>query len=202
MSNVKRCPHCREEKPWDCFARRGDGLQPYCRKCSSEKAKEWAAKNMDRKREHARKSAASNPDRVRENKRKFYERHAERLRNESRSQPTVQREKRAARQRQYRMKNPEKIRQLNRARVATMRATGSVKRSDIDRLILLQRGRCASCRKLVVREGKGFHLDHKQPVTKGGDNSFHNLQILCPRCNRSKSARDPLEFMRSMGFLL
>ena len=47
-----------------------------------------------------------------------------------------------------------------------------------------------------------MHLDHKVPLAAGGANEFGNLQLLCPRCNLAKSARDPLDFMQSRGFLL
>lgn len=50
---------------------------------------------------------------------------------------------------------------------------------------------------LVERDGKRcvfcgeidgtFHIDHIKPISKGGDNSFDNFQLLCERCNLQKS---------------
>jgi CRISPR/Cas system Type II protein with McrA/HNH and RuvC-like nuclease domain len=43
--------------------------------------------------------------------------------------------------------------------------------------------RCVYCGTV---EGK-FHIDHIKPISKGGDNSFDNLQFLCETCNLKKS---------------
>jgi 5-methylcytosine-specific restriction endonuclease McrA len=36
----------------------------------------------------------------------------------------------------------------------------------------------------------------------GGNNWPSNLQLTCPTCNHHKHGRDPIEFYRSLGFLL
>ena len=41
-----------------------------------------------------------------------------------------------------------------------------------------------------------------KPLARGGTNQRTNLQLLCPPCNLSKSAKDPIDFMQSRGFLL
>ena len=68
------------------------------------------------------------------------------------------------------------------------------------RLVLLeQEGRCARCRKeiAVSRAAENRHplhsfiLDHILPIAMGGDQwDVRNLQVLCVRCNRIKTARD------------
>jgi 5-methylcytosine-specific restriction endonuclease McrA len=49
---------------------------------------------------------------------------------------------------------------------------------------------------------KRFHVDHIQPLSKGGEHAVTNLCIACPTCNLRKSARDPIEFAQSLGLLL
>jgi 5-methylcytosine-specific restriction endonuclease McrA len=61
-----------------------------------------------------------------------------------------------------------------------------------------QRGRCAVC---GVRP-KEFHLDHIEPLARGGVHCESNLQLLCPPCNLKKAAKDPIRFMQEMGRLL
>lgn len=203
MADGKRCACCEQVKPVADFAKhRTNGLQAYCRACSLQKSREWAAKNKDKKLQHKTASRHSDIERDRTNRRRHYANNAERLRAESRSRSPEDRMKRAERQRAYRVANPEKIRQMNRARVHTQRAAGKITRDMVESLITLQRGCCAACRRPTVKDGKGFHLDHKVSLAAGGTNEFGNLQILCPSCNLKKNDRDPVEFMQERGYLL
>lgn len=70
---------------------------------------------------------------------------------------------------------------------------------DIEDLLKLQKNKCACCKKSL--NGK-YDVDHIQSLKKGGDNSRLNIQILCPRCNRKKSAKDPIQFMQEQGYLI
>ncbi len=38
----------------------------------------------------------------------------------------------------------------------------------------------------VTLLGKTYHMDHKNPVVRGGENTKFNLCIACPECNLSK----------------
>lgn len=70
---------------------------------------------------------------------------------------------------------------------------------DIVSLRQKQGDKCASCQ--VSLKGRG-HVDHVQPLSKGGTNWPHNLQLLCRSCNLSKHNLDPLQFARRKGRLL
>ena len=71
---------------------------------------------------------------------------------------------------------------------------------EMRRLVLLeQEGKCARCRGEITEsptaEGRHplhpFILDHIRPIAMGGDQwDAGNLQVLCARCNRIKTARD------------
>nr|WP_320161071.1 HNH endonuclease signature motif containing protein [uncultured Methanoregula sp.] len=71
---------------------------------------------------------------------------------------------------------------------------------EMRRLILLeQEGKCALCRMTIAKActAEGWHplhpwiLDHIRPIAMGGDQwDVGNLQALCSRCNRIKTARD------------
>jgi len=51
------------------------------------------------------------------------------------------------------------------------------------------RGKCTSCSAdLVMELDEAIHIDHMIPISKGGCNDIVNLQILCSKCNLSKSA--------------
>ena len=84
-----------------------------------------------------------------------------------------------------------------RARKAA--AEGSHTTADIHWLFARQKARCAACRCSI---SDGFHVDHIQPLTKGGGNGRRNLQLLCAPCNLSKNAKDPIVWAQENGRLL
>ena len=103
--------------------------------------------------------------------------------------------------RRYYRKNPDLARancQKRRARL--MDKMGSVSKGIQADLFSKQKGRCACCGSLLKKAGQ--HLDHKIPLAGGGIHEDANLQLLCKKCNLSKGAKDPIEFMQSRGFLL
>lgn len=63
--------------------------------------------------------------------------------------------------------------------------------------------------KLYVNQNKGcfyckgtldihFHIDHKQPLSRGGDHCIENLALTCPECNLLKHTKTDDEFMAFM----
>lgn len=114
------------------------------------------------------------------------------------------REKAAAYSAEYRAANPEKIAAHSRNRRARNRnAEGKHTATDIRAIFDAQRGLCASCLCKLFKSGKQkFHVDHMVPLSKGGSNDKYNLQCLCPTCNMSKRAKDPIDWAQKMGKLL
>lgn len=80
-------------------------------------------------------------------------------------------------------------------------ADGSHTQHDVEKIRKSQKDRCANptCR---IKLCGGGHVDHIQPLARGGSNWPRNLQLLCEPCNKSKGAKDPIEFMQSKGLLL
>lgn len=52
---------------------------------------------------------------------------------------------------------------------------------------------CVICgRSPANQHGVILHLDHKQPFSKGGENSYENLRTLCDKCNLGRGADECL----------
>ena len=100
----------------------------------------------------------------------------------------------------WRLSNKEYVRTAHARRRALKQGNGGVLSRGIVKVLLeKQKGFCIVCKKKLNDK---YHLDHIVPLAKGGQNSDDNVQLLCPPCNLSKGAKDPIEFMQSKGFLL
>lgn len=108
-----------------------------------------------------------------------------------------------ARFKRIKQENPELYRKwksvTDRNRRARLNGNGgSHTKADIEALWDLQKGRCVVC---LERLGTKFHVDHHDPLAKGGSNGRSNLRLLHPKCNLEKGARDPFEHAQRNGRL-
>lgn len=76
---------------------------------------------------------------------------------------------------------------------------GKLSKGLTAKLFGLQRGMCPCCKQPL---GDDYHLDHIKPIAMGGRNEDSNIQLLRSTCNLSKSAKHPIDFMQSRGFLI
>lgn len=144
--------------------------------------------------------AKANPEAIsRANKRHYYanrERMLARAAAYAKTHPEKNRENARA---QYR-KNPARYAVYSRNRKAMKKAAeGHHTAAEISALYQRQRGRCVNC---CASLATGCHADHIKPLIRGGTNWIRNIQLLCPPCNLSKKALDPIEWAQREGRLL
>jgi 5-methylcytosine-specific restriction endonuclease McrA len=73
---------------------------------------------------------------------------------------------------------------------------GRLSRGYVGKMFVDQKGKCSACR--VSLSVSGYHIDHIIALSKGGKHCDQNVQLLCPTCNRRKSAREWTEFLKIM----
>ncbi|MNE43272.1 HNH endonuclease [compost metagenome] len=96
--------------------------------------------------------------------------------------------------------NPEKRKAIAKAykhRRRTIEKQGS-STADLMAWEAAVKKNCYWCGKKKLKK---YHVDHYQPLSKGGAHTVSNLVIACPRCNLTKSAKDPYLFAQSIGRL-
>lgn len=64
---------------------------------------------------------------------------------------------------------------------------------ELGAMLCRQDARCAYCQVLLDK----YHVDHKNPVSRGGTNDEGNLHLTCARCNLVKGALTHEEFLVS-----
>lgn len=69
---------------------------------------------------------------------------------------------------------------------------------DVELWLSKQQKICYWC---MVDCNDSYHIDHYEPLSKGGTHTIDNLVIACPTCNLTKNAKDPYKFALTKGKL-
>lgn len=181
----KWCARCKSVKPLDSFYRdsgRKDGRYPRCKACcsahQSEQRKAYYQANKETINAACRAYYAANKEARTEAATQFHREH-----------PEVNR----AATKKWRANNPDKVADFSRTRRARiLGSVGTHTTEDILQMVRDQHGLCAYCE--CQLEG-GYEVDHMVPLSRGGSDSWENLAIACPPCNRSKNAKTVEEFI-------
>ena len=226
----KTCTKCDLSKPLAEFGKRLGGLQYQCRSCVKQNgAARYQEKGAEIRAQRAAYVAA-NPEKIAALNKRMWEQNSDkykvvqaewraanqdvvkrlnnkhyalngaemrtRLNERRKADPEAVRAEELAR----RVANPAVYRAKDsRRRAQKLQAGGTFTASDVTALRKLQQNKCAACQCCIE---KRYHVDHIEPLSRGGSNDKSNLQLLCPTCNLSKGARDPIAFMQSRGMLL
>lgn len=224
---MKTCTRCGESKPLTKFSKRSssrDGLRTNCKACANiysaahrEQARartaqwckdnperhkanssKWRAANRDKERKRHAKYSAENPDKVKAGNAKWYAKNPDIRKAACARWRAENADRHKAYQAKYRAENADAYRAYDQNRRAS-ESGGKLSPGLAERLIKLQRGKCACCKQPL---GDDYHLDHIMPLTLGGSNEDSNMQLLRAKCNLNKSAKHPVEFMQQRGYLI
>lgn len=106
-------------------------------------------------------------------------------------------ERKREKQKEWNKQNPDRLKihhQNRKSRVGEQK----ISYQDVQKIFAFQKGCCAICKTSL----DSYEIDHVMPLFLGGKHDSSNIQILCRHCNRTKNAKDPIEFMQSKGYLL
>lgn len=165
-----------------------------------ERSRKWLSENREYASERSRKHYLANKHRYAGWREKWKQRNPGRSAEISKIWREENRESSLQKSREWKKANKVKVLAMNRNRRSLNRkAEGAHGHSDVLAIHARQKGRCANCN---VKVKDNYHVDHVVPLARGGSNWPSNLQILCPACNMSKGAKDPIVWRQMNGMLL
>lgn len=178
---MKRCTKCGEVKSLGEFGklkRAKDGLNYWCKPCNRNNASGWYAGNRDRAAVLSASWRASNRDRKAETDARYQSRNREKIRSYS----AEWRKNNPEWMRNWRAENPDKRATYDHKRRAH-KADAPHEPYSRSEIFATYGGTCAYC------DAPAGHLDHVNPISKGGADAPRNLLPACAPCNLSKGAK-------------
>lgn len=184
-ASAKACTKCGVEKPYtsEFFFRRKDrpsGLSSSCKVCKTKEADDyWRGREGGRPGKNKRWWAKQGPDAYAEYQRKQRATKPDQFRVYSLTA--------------YRLHRDEKIANGRRYRARKLGIGGDITPADIEVMWTAQSGRCFYCFEMLA---KGYHLDHKTPLVRGGLHVPENGCLSCASCNHKKHTLTADEFIQ------
>lgn len=166
--------------------------------------KRFMDKNPSKKSEYCKSFYYANKEKCLEKNREWRKRNKDKDSIRKKKWTELNREKKYASNAKWHKANPDKMAVHSRNRRSRSKnACGSHSIDDVKAILDFQRGLCANCHtKLFMSGNKKYHVDHINPLAKGGSNDRDNLQCLCQSCNLRKHAKDPIEWAKENGRLI
>lgn len=177
---MKTCNRCNITKDLTLFPKSkscSDGHRNYCKTCNAKDAKRHAENRK------AEIQAYQKQYRI-DNLTKLQKYHSDYLKNGG-----------AGVRKKYRTNNPERIKLLKNHNEAVRRRSkqlSSLTGTEYSNWVTTQLKICTYC---GISCSNLFHVDHIEPLSKGGLHELDNLTIACQSCNTSKGQKSLLEFL-------
>lgn len=209
-NQIKKCSKCKQLKSLNEFSNNKntkDGKHSHCKSCLkkysqankdviAERMKEYYKENRERHKEYRQENKTA----ISAYQREYKEANKEMIAAYLKEYYQDNRETIATYKKEYSQTPEGKASQKNK----NMRRRSTKKQGDVttQQLIMLDKNAkvCYWC-KCSLKKVK-VHIDHYNPLSKGGKYTLSNLVVSCQSCNNRKHAKDPIVFANSIGRLL
>lgn len=213
-----QCGHCASVLPaTDEFFHRNHkqrlGFQTICRDCKKtddakylaehrQENKEYGKKRYREKKEEYRLYKQTNAEKIAQQKREWRKNNPDKVKQHKRNDAKRNPESAQIRRDRWIKKHPAIVRfYANVRRERFMGAEGTFTDEDIHQIYEEQNGKCAYCGISIYFDiPHDVHIDHIQPLSRGGSNWPSNLALACADCNHSKSNSTLSEWLARRGW--
>jgi 5-methylcytosine-specific restriction endonuclease McrA len=195
---AKTCTKCGELKFLTEYSKMSTGrfgVKPRCKACLSEEYKEYRADNLEAESLRKKRWKSENKERVAAVQRTYEQANKERIALTKKEYYRENPDLLTARGRAYRAKYPERASEDARRRRAFKLGNGA-EPYTVAEMLLLYGTDCYLCSEPIdmTVSGKtnlagweqGLHIDHVQPLSKGGPDSLANVRPAHGLCNLKK----------------
>ena len=162
-----------------------------CIECAKIRLKTWQSSNPDKVKQLDKNRHARDREKRNSRQRQYAKLNVAAATLRKSAWAKCNRERASEIQRKWNEQNRHKINAYAANRRCLLRGAGVHTGDDIKNIYMAQSGLCGTCGVLL----KKWHVDHIIPISKGGSNESHNLQLLCKKCNLRKSNKSLQEFL-------
>lgn len=177
---MKICSRCNIKKELKLFPKSKsctDGHRSYCKACNAIDAKHYATVSKLHIQQYQKQYRLDNLTYLQKYHSNYLKNGGDKVR------------------KKYRDDNPERIKLLkshNETIRRRSKQTSSLTGTEYSDWVTSQIKLCTYC---GISCSEAFHVDHIEPLNKGGLHELDNLTIACPSCNTSKGQKPLLLFL-------
>jgi hypothetical protein len=186
---MKTCSKClleKDESEFGLHSKASGKLKAACKMCVSAATRKWSIANPDKIKEYNSKFSSKNRERLNEDAKCYRKRNTVKIQEARAVKYAEKSDEIKAVVYEYRRQNPHQVTKWNAARRARVRdLTPELTKEEQERIDYLY----WLAKDLRATTGETYHVDHIQPLAKGGLHHPDNLQVLPADINLKKGTK-------------